>query len=130
MEKEPSIENLDQSNPVENSRVPMNKQVDEEHVFGAQDVEADVPQRKKRREDLPPPVQHRDDIQFDDDIEEEVSRYKINQASDNKISGCLFGYIGAIVLGFGIFLIKKGKNSERFLEIEEYVSDVNVSKRN
>ena len=60
---------------------------------------------------MPPPVQHKDSIHFDEDIEEEVSRYKLDHVTDNKISGCLFGYIGFIVLGFGIFLIKRGKTS-------------------
>lgn len=31
--------------------------------------------------------------------------------SKQKISGCMFGLIGAIVLGFGIFLIRKGTTS-------------------
>jgi hypothetical protein len=49
--------------------------------------------------------------------------------TQNKISGCLFGYIGTIVLGFAIYLINQGRNSRRYEEIEEYVSDVAVSNK-
>jgi hypothetical protein len=53
MEKEASVENLDQSNPVESSQVPMRQQpnVDEEHYFGPEDAKMPEtrPERKKRR---------------------------------------------------------------------------------
>ena len=68
---------------------------------------------------------------FDDlDVDDEPARnkYLIDQYdTENKISGCLFGYVGLIVMGFAIYLINQGKNSHRFETIDEYVSDVAVS---
>jgi len=42
-----------------------------------------------------------------------VRRVMSSAESKNKISGCLFGFIGLIVLGFGIFLCNRGANSQR-----------------
>ena len=44
-----------------------------------------------------------------------------------QLSGCLFGFVGLIVLGFSIFLIHNGTISERSTEIDEYVKNVTVS---
>jgi len=40
-----------------------------------------------------------------------TNRYIDTLESKQKISGCMFGVIGTIVLGFGIFLIHKGTTS-------------------
>lgn len=44
----------------------------------------------------------------------------------NQIGGCLFFFVGSIIFGFAIFLIKSGINSQRSTEIDEYIEDVNM----
>ena len=52
------------------------------------------------------------------------NRYMDSLESKQKISGCMFGFIGTIVLGFGIFLIHKGTTSQRSEEVEDYLNYV------
>lgn len=51
------------------------------------------------------------EINFEND--RKVKRVINSAESKNRISGCLFGFLGLIVLGFGIFLCEKGANSKR-----------------
>ena len=54
-------------------------------------------------------VFYRDDIRK---AERDIKRIT-NIQGRQQISGCLFGCIGLIVLGFAIFLIRNGVNSNR-----------------
>ena len=65
-------------------------------------------------------VFYREDIRK---VERDIKRIT-NIQGRQQISGCLFGCIGLIVLGFAVFLINNGVNSNRQSEILEYVQDV------
>jgi hypothetical protein len=64
------------------------------------------------------------DVNFESDYK--VRRVITSTESKNKISGCLFGVIGLIVLGFGIFLCNRGANSQRQNQIMSYVENVHL----
>lgn len=42
-----------------------------------------------------------------------TSRHMSSVDTKSQISGCLFGVLGVIVLGFAIWLLKKGSESRR-----------------
>ena len=44
--------------------------------------------------------------------------------SRQRISGCLFGFVGSIVLAFAIYLIHAGKSSSRSEEVVRYLNSV------
>jgi hypothetical protein len=86
----------------------MNPQsLDEEHYFGG--IEQEGPSRKRKRKLDDEMEPEKDPINFEDPDDEEPARNKYlteQHETQNKISGCLFGYVGIIVLGVSIYLIK------------------------
>mmetsp|Transcript_18463 Transcript_18463/g.28320 ORF Transcript_18463/g.28320 Transcript_18463/m.28320 type:complete len:166 (-) Transcript_18463:1031-1528(-) len=44
--------------------------------------------------------------------------------SRQRISGCLFGFVGSIVLAFAIYLIHSGRVSKRSEEVQDYLDAV------
>lgn len=51
-----------------------------------------------------------------------------NMENKQQLSGCIFGCIGLIVLGFSFYLINKGISSRLYEEIDDYVGDVKAWK--
>lgn len=62
------------------------------------------------------------EVNFEND--KGVKRVMNSTESKNRISGCLFGFIGLIVLGFGIFLCNRGAHSQRKSQILSYIENV------
>ena len=60
-------------------------------------------------------------------FEKAASRYTSSVDAKNQISGCLFGFLGLVVLGFASWLIHAGRISQRQEEIVSYVESVKVS---
>lgn len=72
------------------------------------------------------PQMRRNFEEEDTTYEWQVTKYKdarvLNSLDEkNQIGGCLFFFIGSVVLGFAIFLIKSGVNSQRIQEIDDYI---------
>ena len=59
-------------------------------------------------------------------MDQKLKRKAVMSSSESKntTSGCLFLFVGLIVLGFAIFLIKLGVNSQRGNQILSYVENV------
>lgn len=57
-------------------------------------------------------------------FEKASSRYTSAVDTKHQISGCLFGFLGLVVLGFAVWLIHAGRISRRQDEIISYVKSV------
>ena len=77
-------------------------------------------------DDNTPPEHDHEKLMLELNFEDEYKVRRVMSSTDskNKISGCLFCFIGLIVLGFGIFLCERGANSQRDSQIMSYVENV------
>lgn len=74
---------------------------------------------------MSPEVEDTHDLFFDSFEPRRANRYLDSVESKQKISGCLFAFLGSIVFAFSVFLMHRGATSRRSEEIEDYSRFVN-----
>ena len=90
------------------SQIIQSRDIPGEQYFGRNFEEPvrEMPEAANDGEDSPD-----GELYYDIYAPSRTNRYIDSLESKQKISGCMFGIIGTIVLGFGIFLIHKGATS-------------------